>query len=316
MLNFIALFNELLACDVVRVGGKGASLGEMTQAGIAVPAGFVITTNVFDEFLVDTDLNVEIDAILGTVDQEVVHTVDDASEKIRTIISQIDIPQNIADEILQAYRELGAGFVAVRSSATLEDSKEAAWAGQLESYLNTTEDVLLENVKKCWSSLFTPRAIFYRCEKGLMGCCVSVAVVVQKMVQSEISGIAFSVHPVTQDYNQLIVEAGFGLGESIVSGLITPDSYVVDKSMRTIVDTNITVQKRGMFLKDGGGNEWRNLAQKEGGKPTLSNNEVLELVELVIGIEEYYGFPVDVEWAREGGKFYIMQSRSITTLKL
>jgi len=130
---------------------------------------------------------------------------------------------------LEGYNDLDCEFVAVRSSATSEDSAAAAWAGQLDSYLNTNKKKILENVKRCWASLFTPRAIFYRFEKGLCGTDISVAVVVQKMVESEESGIAFSVHPVTEDPNHIIIEAGFGLGEAIVSGQITPDSYVVDK---------------------------------------------------------------------------------------
>ena len=167
--------------------------------------------------------------------------------------------------------------MAVRSSATAEDSASAAWAGQLESYLNTTEETLLESVKKCWASLFTPRAIFYRFEKELHKQKISVAVVVQKMVESEVSGIAFSVHPVTENRNQLIIEAGLGLGEAIVSGQITPDSYVVEKEPRRIIDKNIEVQKRGLYRSGENGNEWREISKERGEKQVLSDEEILKL---------------------------------------
>lgn len=228
---FTKPFNQISKHDAGSAGGKGASLGEMTQAGIPVPPGFVILADSFEQFLKETDLNVEIDSILHTVNHQEMHTVEHASEKIQKLILDAKMPEDIASEIESECAKLGAEFVAVRSSATAEDGAENAWAGQLDSFLNTNEETLLENVKKCWASLFTPRAVFYRFEKGLHDQKISVAVVVQKMVASEKSGIAFSVHPVTEDRNQLIIEAGFGLGEAIVSGQITPDSYVVEKNV-------------------------------------------------------------------------------------
>ncbi len=191
-------FKELGKVDVGLAGGKGASLGEMTQAGIPVPPGFVVLSGSFEKFIEEAGLVAEIDAILDSVNHEEMHTVENASEKIQALILGADMPKDIAIAIKSSFKKLGAKYVAVRSSATAEDSSSAAWAGQLDSFLNTTEAKLLENVKCCWASLFTPRAIFYRFEKGLHAQKISVAVVVQKMVESEISGIAFSVHPVTQ----------------------------------------------------------------------------------------------------------------------
>jgi len=237
-------FKNIDKNNVALAGGKGASLGEMTQAGISVPPGFVILSTAFEKFLEETDLNVEIDSALEAVDHKEMHTVENASEKIKALILQADMPTDIASEIQKFFKNLNAKYVAVRSSATAEDSASAAWAGQLETYLNTTENDLLENVKRCWASLFTPRAIFYRFEKELHKHKISVAVVIQKMVESEMSGIAFSVHPVTEDKNQMIIEAGFGLGEAIVSGQITPDSYVVEKEPRNIIDLNVEKQER------------------------------------------------------------------------
>lgn len=314
---FIKPFKELGKNNAAIAGGKGASLGEMTKAGIPVPPGFVVLASAFEKFITETDIDVEIDAVMHTVRHGEIHTVDDASEKIKALILGAKIPAVIAREIKSEFKKLGAKFVAVRSSATAEDSASAAWAGQLESYLNTTEKDLLANVKKCWASLFTPRAIFYRFEKfgqqtHLQK--ISVAVVVQQMVESEMSGIAFSVHPVTQDYNQLIIEAGLGLGEAIVSGQITPDSYVVEKVPRRILDKNVVTQTRGMFRGGTGGSEWRDVPKEHGEPPTLSDPQILELHDLILKIESHYGFPCDIEWAYEKGKFYIVQSRPITTL--
>ncbi|MFA6184086.1 MAG: PEP/pyruvate-binding domain-containing protein [Parcubacteria group bacterium] len=360
---FTKNFKELDKNDVLIAGGKGASLGEMTSAfakasadksaSNPVPSGFVVLAGAFEKFLEITDLNVEISAILDTVDTQKMHTVEKASEKIQALILGAKIPVEIEKEVEKEFKKLDAEFVAVRSSATAEDGAEAAWAGQLNSYLNTTEKDLLKNVQKCWASLFTSRAIFYRFEKELHKQKISVAVVVQKMIQSEKSGIAFSVHPVTQDYNQLIIEAGFGLGEAIVSGSVTPDSYVVDKTgiknyelrikneelgikndelriREAIVDINVSTQNRGLYRachfdrtnlctqRFGSGeisaNEWRDIPEPQASSQVLNEKEIIELSDLIIKIENHYSFPCDIEWAQEGGKFYITQSRPITTL--
>ena len=313
-MEFIRRFDDIDRGDAALAGGKGASLGEMYQAGIPVPPGCVILAEAFEEFLRVTDLGAQIDAQLDKVKHEEMHTVEHASETIQSLILKQVMPNEITQLIESEFAALDAEFVAVRSSATAEDSSSAAWAGQLDSFLNTNKATLLTNVQRCWASLFTPRAIFYRFEKGMHGDKISVAVVVQKMIASECSGIAFSVHPVTEDYNQLIIEAGYGLGEAIVSGSITPDSYVVEKEPRRIIDKNVAVQERALYRKEGGGNEWRTLAKEVGEKQVLSDDEILELSEIILHIEQHYGFPCDIEWAREGGKFYIVQSRPITTL--
>jgi len=313
IMELVRDFKNLNKKDVSIAGGKGASLGEMIQAGIPVPNGFVILSNSFEEFIKENDLNIEIDAVLDEVDTEKMHTIEQASEQIKSLIINAKISKDIEKEILLYFKKLNSKFVAVRSSATSEDSASAAWAGQLETYLNTTKKDLLDNVKKCWASLFTPRAIFYRFEQKLSKSKISVAVVVQKMIESEESGIVFSVHPVTQNKNQLIIEAGFGLGEAIVSGQITPDSYVVNKQDNHIIDISISEQSRGLYKSVKRGSEWKELGDK-GKKQVLNKKEILELSNIIIRIEKHYGFPVDVEWAKEKGKFYIVQSRPITTL--
>src|SRR3989344_1594298 len=228
-------FSQLSSKSVAIAGGKGASLGEMTQAGFPAPPGFVVLSLAFERFLQFNRIDADIESILKKTNHENIETIERSSEEIKAVVLRSKIPPEIEKQIHSLFKELDAKFVAVRSSATAEDSSAAAWAGQLDSFLNTTKEKLLENVKRCWASLFTPRAIFYRFEKNLHKEKISVAVVVQKMIDSEISGIAFSVHPVTQDRNQLIIEAGFGLGEAIVSGQITPDSYIIEKEPRRII---------------------------------------------------------------------------------
>ncbi len=300
-MRYTKLFGKLTKNDVAIAGGKGASLGEMRSAAIPVPPGFVILADTFDFFIKEINIAQEIRTILNTVDTDDVHTVEKASELIQALILNAKIPTGVTKEIQQEFKKLDCGLVAVRSSATAEDGAEHAWAGQLDSFLNTQKDDLLTNVRKCWASLYTPRAIFYRFEKGLHTTHISVAVVVQKMVKSEKSGIAFSVHPVTQDPNQMIIEAGFGLGEAIVSGAITPDSYVISKKdlpvrgetphWSAIIDINVNQKSQ-----------------------VLTKKQIIKLAQLVKKIEDHYGTPQDIEWAFQNGKFYIIQSRPITTL--
>ncbi len=294
-MNLIKNFKKISKKDVSIAGGKGASLGEMTQAKIPVPKGFVILATAFDKFIQENAIKSEIDSILKKINIEHINSVNDASEKIKYLILNAKMSKDVANQILKEFKKLNAKFVAVRSSATAEDSDSAAWAGQLDTFLNTIKENLLENIQKCWASLFTPRAIFYRFEQKLHKQKISVAVVIQKMIESEESGIAFSVHPVTQDENQIIIEAGFGLGEAIVSGQITPDSYVIDKQDWNIIDINVNKQTKALYKKSKGGNEWRELGEK-GKKQVLTKKEIIELSKLIVKIENHYGFPVDIEW--------------------
>ncbi len=314
MAKFILPFSKISARDVGIAGGKGASLGEMTQVGIPVPPGFVILASAFDRFLEETDLNVEVEANLKPINYKDINSVDKASNVIRDLIHDARLPKDLQKEILAEFKQLNSKFVAVRSSATAEDSTQASWAGELETYLNTTEKNLLGNVKTCWSSLFTPRAIFYRFEKGLRNSKVSVAVVVQKMIESEISGITFTVHPVTKDRNQMIIEAGFGLGEAIVSGQITPDSYVIDKTDLSILDINIAKQEKMIVRKGQSGNAWKAVLKTQQENQKLNGRQIMELAKICLKIEKHYKKPQDIEWALAKNKFYITQSRPITTL--
>ena len=313
--NFILPFSKISKKDAKIAGGKGASLGEMANAGFSVPPGFVVLASVFERFLAETDVNVEIKAMWDRINIEDIESVEENSEIIRALILNEKMPKDIGQEILKEFKKLKAKFTAVRSSATAEDSKIDSWAGELESYLNTTEKTLLENVKKCWASLYTPRALFYRVERGLHRKQVSVAVVVQKMVQSEVSGICFTVHPVTKDKNQMVIEVGWGLGEAIVGGKITPDTYIVDKEDWSILDINISEQKMMIIrqAQEGGVVEVKVPKAKQE-KQKLDNKKIIELAKICVRIERHYKSPQDIEWALKKGKFYITQSRPITTL--
>jgi len=320
MSKFIKEFKDISKKDVGIAGGKGASLGEMTKAGISVPPGFVILAEAFEYFMHETprspvaETELDVDSRLAKVNFDDTNSIDEASNVIRDIMCDTPIPKDLADDIKKEFKKLKAKFVAVRSSATAEDSSIASWAGELETYLNTNEKTLLVNVGRCWSSLFTPRAIFYRYEKKMTDQKVHVAVVVQKMIESEISGICFTVHPVTKDKNQMIIEAGWGLGEAVVSGQITPDSYVVDKRNFDLLDINVSEQKKMLVGKTQGDNSWKGVAKGNQEKQKLTGRQIVELAKICAKIEKHYKKPQDIEWAFAKGRFYITQSRPITTL--
>ena len=318
----IKQFSEINKDDVAIAGGKGASLGEMTQANIPVPSGFVITADLFTTFLDEHNIEQEIQTQFSQIDPHNLTTVDRASNVIRRLILDAPMSDELQKEVLSSFDQLGAEFVAVRSSATAEDSKIASWAGELDTFLNTPREHLIDRVKECWASLFTPRAIFYRFEKELHNEHVAVAVVVQKMIASEIAGVTFTVHPVTENDDHMIIEAGFGLGEALVSGQITPDNYTVSKATDQIVDMYISTQKKKLerFTDQDGEktqneqNIWIALSETDGSAQKLTNEQVLALANICKNVELHYGFPCDIEWAFAEGNFYITQSRPITTL--
>lgn len=313
-MKYIINLDELSKKDVKIAGGKGASLGELIQGHFDVPTGFVVTTLAFDQFLIEERLETEIESALDKVNHEDIHSIAVASEKIRTMILSAEFPSDLGKLILADFRSLNIQHVAVRSSATAEDGADTSWAGELESYLNTTEKTLFENVKRCWASLFTPRAIYYRFENDLHKKKVSVAVIIQAMIQSEVSGICFTTHPVTEDPNQLLIEAGIGLGEAIVGGLITPDNYVIDKKYLSLEEASISQQKSQIAGGREGTKEIK-ISADEQSKQKLSGAQIIELAKICIKIEKHFDAPCDIEWAYADHKFYITQSRPITTLQ-
>ena len=309
-MELIKDFQNLSKNDTSIAGGKGASLGEMTNAGIPVPSGFVILSSVFDYFINQNLLNEKISEILNKIDIHNTDLVDNASEIIQGLIMKSSLQKDHEFEILKKFRELNLKNVAVRSSATAEDSLDISWAGELESYLNIMETSLLDSVKKCWASLFTPRAIIYSKEKGNFEK-NSVAVVVQEMINPEISGVCFTQNPVTKNKNQIVIEAGYGIGEAIVKGMITPDRYLIKKDELVIEDVNIGFQKI-VIRQSKEGTKKTKLENKKQCKQKLNGRQMIELSTLCKKIEKIYKRPQDIEWTFENNKFNIVQSRPIT----
>ncbi|MCD6114816.1 hypothetical protein J7J74_00805 [bacterium] len=318
-MNFIKPFNTISKKDVFITGGKGANLGEIEKIGIPVPPGFVILALAFERFLEETDIKVEIEARRKKINIQDLESVEESSEILRDLILKEKLPKEIEKEIFEAFDKLKAKYVAVRSSATTEDSKIDSWAGQLETYLNTTRENLIENIKKCWASLYGPRALFYQAKRDLINRKISVGVIIQKMVQSEISGVCFTVHPVTKDKNQMVIEAVWGLGEILVQGKVTPDTYVIDKSKvknqkaKFILDKNVNSQIE-MLVRGKEGNKIAPVPRSKIKKQKLSGKQMKELAKLCIKIENHYKDPQDIEWTVEKNKFYIVQTRPITAL--
>ncbi|XRO75354.1 phosphoenolpyruvate synthase [Methanocaldococcus sp. 28A] len=321
-MKLIAWLDELSNKDVNIAGGKGASLGEMWNAGLPVPPAFVVTADAYRYFIKDTGLMDKIKEILSGLDINDTDALIEASKKIRKLIEEAEMPEDLRLAIIEAYNKLSEMCneeevtVAVRSSATAEDLPEASFAGQQDTYLNVKgAENVVKYVQKCFSSLFTPRAIFYREEKGFDHFKVALAAVVQKLVNAEKAGVMFTVNPITENYDELVIEAAWGLGEGVVSGSVSPDTYIVNKKTLEIVDKHIA-RKETMFVKDERGEtKVVEVPDDMKEKQVLTDDEIKELAKVGINIEKHYGKPMDVEWAYEKGKFYMLQARPITTLK-
>jgi pyruvate,water dikinase len=313
----IVWFKDVAKGDVALVGGKGANLGELTSRDIPVPPGFIVTAEAYSGFLKESGIESSLLKTLATADDETGATSAAAAEA-RALISEVPMPDSMRAAILGAYRELGAGLVAVRSSATAEDLAEASFAGQQSTYLNVqAEEAVLRAVQDCWASLFEDRAVVYRRQTGFDHSTVKIAVVVQSMVQSDRSGVMFTVNPVTGDSDGMIIEAIMGLGEAAVSGLVTPDMYILDKASLQIQQKEIAQQDQQLVRSEapGGGddpNAWVAIPPATGREQKLGDEQIKALAELGIRIEQHYGRPQDIEWALFGDQFFILQARPVT----
>jgi len=306
---------DVRADDIDNVGGKGASLGELTDAGLPVPPGFVVTAGTYRSFIEDANVDDELfDAV--EVDPEDSSALAEAEAAAKDIILNTELPEHIREDILSSYDALDDGHasVAVRSSATAEDLPDASFAGQQETFLNITRDGLIDRVKRCWASLFTQRAIYYREEQGFDHRKVDIAVVVQKMVDAEKSGVMFTSHPSTGAH-EAIIEAAWGLGEAVVSGSVSPDNYHVDRDTNTVEEVSVA-DKKVMCVRDEETGETveREVPDEKREQRVLSDEEILALVKIGERVEDHYGEPQDVEWAMAGGDVYMLQSRPITTI--
>ncbi len=320
-------FKEINKESLPVAGGKGANLGEMVNAGLPVPPGFVVSAQAYFDFLDKTGLRDEIRRQLEGLDVEDSQKLRQASDNIKNAITSASMPSDIRADIIKAYNELcGVSFVpsaaqeilvAVRSSATAEDLPAASFAGQQATFLNVKGgEEVVKAVQRCWASLFEARAIYYRTEQKFDHFRVGIAVPVQKMVQSDASGVMFSVDPVTNDPNRVVVEAGFGLGEAIVSGAITPDRYAVDKRSMKIISKEINRQEKMIVRGPGGvGSQEVDVPEEMQESQKISDDVIIQLARHAKAIEEHYQFPQDMEWAVEGKNVFIVQSRAITTLR-
>ncbi|MCX6801298.1 MAG: phosphoenolpyruvate synthase [Candidatus Diapherotrites archaeon] len=321
----ILWFNEIHIADIPMVGGKGASLGEMANNGFPVPPGFAVTAQAYFHFIQKTKIQDQIVAKIDAIDVENTDELEKASAEVRELIMNTKMPLEIKTEIIAHYKKLGESqfawitskreeYVAVRSSATAEDLPEASFAGQQETYLNVRGyDPVVHAVKKCWASLFTARAVYYRKKNGFGTKDVGLSAIVQKMIQSDVSGILFTADPSGGDTTKIIIEAGLGLGETVVSGSITPDNYVVDKETMGIIGKKINYQE-WKLIKKGGENRRIELSKSEGQLQKLPEEKIIELARIGKHVEDHYKKPMDIEWAMEKNVLYIVQARPITAL--
>ncbi len=331
--DFVKWFSELNKDSGKIAGGKGANLAEIYNLKIPVPPGFVVTAQAYDYFIKKAGLKEEISKLLSTINYEKTKELDEVTGKIRKMIVNSKFPKEMEEEIIESYESLDTRgienakgsaldilknssepiFVAVRSSATAEDLEDASFAGQQDSYLNIKGNKeLLEHIKKCFASLYTSRATYYRNKKGFDHSKVSLAVVVQKMVDSDKSGVIFSKDPSYKNENT-IIEAVWGLGEGIVSGKITPDKYIISKNK--IIETKIADKKIAITRNSAGKKQIIKLKEEISKKQVLKPDEIYRLVEYATILEEHYQKPQDIEFAIEGEDIYIVQTRPITTIE-
>ncbi|MBR4503824.1 MAG: phosphoenolpyruvate synthase [Candidatus Methanomethylophilaceae archaeon] len=308
--------NELHVEDVPFVGGKGANLGELTNAGFPVPEAFVLTTVAYDYFIDSSRIFDAINKELAGIDRNSDDSLENASKKIRGLFEKYEIPEDLRRDVSAKYKLLfpggKVGFVAVRSSATAEDLPDASFAGQQETYLNVKdEDDLFDKIRKCWSSLFTARAIAYREKQGYSHSEVKLAVVVQRMVNSEFSGIMFTKNP-NNGANEIIIEAGYGLGEALVGGEVTPDTYIIDKQKMKISKKIVSTQTWKYVRGPKGGVVKEDIPSAMTKSQKIPDDRILEIAMIGHHIEIHYEKPMDMEWCIEGGKAYIVQARPIT----
>lgn len=316
---YVVWFKDVGHDDIPLVGGKGANLGEMTRAGFPVPNGFVVTSPAYFYFLDHNHLREKIREMLHGLDVRRTAELTRVSQQIRKLVNQAPVPEDLAMLVMKTYLKLGKdALVAVRSSATAEDLPDASFAGQQDTFLNVKGEAnLMEKVKDAWSSLFTPRAIFYREEKHFDHFKVGIAIPVQLMVQSEISGVMFTVNPVTNDKSKVIIEAIYGLGELIVQGEVTPDHYEVLKRDCSISKKEINRQTKMMDRNTNDfstSNVIKHVALPHQKKQKLPDKLIIEVASWGDKINQHYFFPQDIEWAVEKGKVFITQTRPITTM--
>ena len=321
MEDFVVRFEDLSAGDVATAGGKGANLGELAAAGFPVPPGFVITAAAYREAMEEGGVREEVREIAASADPDDTDALLAISEHLKRLVHKAGMPRRLRQVILDAYHQLGEDaprseptVVAVRSSATDEDTAGTSFAGMHETFTDVSgNEILLDRVVDCWASMAGQRALAYRVSQGIPGE-PAIAVVVQRMIHSERSGVMFSADPSTGDRSRVVIEGALGLGEVVVGGLVEPDTYIVAKDGPRLIDTRVGHQDFAIRRRPTGGDERVDLAPEEAERRILSDDEVLELARLAVRVEEHYGEPQDMEWAIADGKTWLVQSRPVTTL--
>jgi pyruvate,water dikinase len=312
----ILWLEEIRKEDIISVGGKGASLGEMASIGLPVPKAFMVTAQAFRRFLVETGLEKKLFASYERLDVENNEALEKAANGAKTMVLKAKIPAALKDDIRKAYKKMNSGdlIVAVRSSATAEDLPDASFAGQQETYLNIKgEAALLDAVQKCWASLYGARAIYYRAKQGFDDHTVNISVVVQQLVHSEKAGVMFTSHPITGE-PLTIIEGSWGLGEAVVSGSVSPDKYIFDQQSEKVVDILVSNKKVEIIADGDHGTRIVDIAGARQDAQVLSEAEITKLATYGKIAEDHYGIPQDVEWGIVNGTIYILQSRPITTI--
>jgi phosphohistidine swiveling domain-containing protein len=313
--NFILPLSDASA-ELSQVGGKGASLARLASAGLPVPAGFHITTAAYRRFVEVNDLQDQILAFVSSATPDQPAALEESASRIGKLFAQSAMPVELAEAIRQAYAGLDKGEapVAVRSSATAEDLPEMSFAGQQETYLNLCGGAaVLDAVKRCWASLWTARAIGYRARHHIAPQDVSMAVVVQILVPAEAAGILFTAEPVSGQCDRVLISASWGLGEAVVGGLVTPDSLAVEKASGRVLHRQ-TADKQVMTVRTASMTEEKPVPENLRQAPVLDDVAAAQLTTLGVQIEQLYGQPMDIEWARARGQFSILQARPITAL--
>lgn len=318
--DIILWFKDLGKEDIPLVGGKCANLGELLgQIGMPVPNGFAVSAYAYKAFLEETQANKVIQELLSGIDMSDMTSLQNASKKMREHLENQAMPTDIEKSIIKAYQALSKHSgkkdvaVAVRSSATAEDLPGASFAGQQDTFLNITQKDLLKSIKKCWSSLFTPRAIAYRKEKGFSHSEVLISVAVQELIFSRVSGVMFTLEPVTGSSDKIVIDASWGLGEAIVSGQVTPDEYVLEKNTFRILDRHIVKKSKQIVSDKKGSTKWATVPKALQDRPTLPDETIVRLAQYGVQIESHYGVPQDIEWAvDERDRIFILQARPET----
>jgi pyruvate,water dikinase len=312
----IRSFADLGREDVAFAGGKGANLGELTRAGFSVPPGFVVGAPAYDVFVTAAGLRERIAARLADVDVDDPDALRRAADEVRAMVDLEPVPAALVAEICDAYVDLGVDAVAVRSSATAEDTEAASFAGMNETFLNVRgADAVVDAVRHCWASLFGARTIFYRAKRGFGQADMDIAVVVQRQLEVDRAGVMFTIDPSTGADDHLVIEGAFGLGEAVVSGRVSPDRYVVDKATLAVRAREIHPKTSTIDPRDGGGTFVREVEPDEALRPTLTDDEARALARLGIAVERHYGAPQDTEWAIDrDGETWMLQSRPVTAV--